>query len=138
MPFDGTHEAPREHVLKCLRAGRDLVARPGGWTQGVNDFPGKIYLAEGAIYDGLVGLFDEISKDHRGPVHDAALGHLFAVIPSWFIEEEKQKREKCYCHGVSCCKQDMADRYNNVAGRTQEQVLDWFDTAIAHCEGKLG
>jgi hypothetical protein len=140
MPFDLISEPSfsPDPVLRCLRLARDMVARPGGWKQGPSDWAENRLCPRAANFQAMIDMANE-SHEKRTLygyecLNDLADAYLYAVIPTWFIEDQKRctrERGSLYepWHPMA-----VVERFNDQPDQTQAKIIDWIETAIWHCE----
>lgn len=114
MPFDGTNFEKPDDTLNVLRRARERVAQPGAWCQG-DIAIGKAACAIGWLWFEGYG--------HVGPASKA----LFDELPlRWRNLADSGHSMHLIVGG-----------YNDAYERTQADIVELFDRAIARRKAEL-
>src|SRR3954470_8421268 len=123
MPLDslGNPHISPEPVLRCLRLARDMLARPGGWKQGINDWYKDRYCVRGATFQAMIAMANESLEqlDKYQNINQVADAYLYAVIPTWFIEDQKRCSPKPVNTYEPWHPMAVVERFNDQPDQTQ-------------------
>lgn len=112
-----------DNVLATLRAARDLVARPGGWSKGAYVRDGIISLN---IDEQTIGEFVFChGKDYCAFCVEGAVLFVAPGLQSAALDLLERAAGCAFLY-----------RWNDAPGRKQSEVVTLFDRAIALAEGE--